>query len=452
MTDKRKKTKSPRQIAVEILDRIDRKGAYAEALLDAALTGEGITNPHDRRLLTELVYGTLRMRGRMDWIVARLYKGDAAALERPIPNILRIGLYQLLFTDRIPPFAAVNETVAIAKKECPAAAGLVNAILRNALRQKENIAWPETAKDPGKAIAVFHSHPRWLVERWLDRYGIEETIAVCRANNAIPPLAVRVNGLKTSREKAIAALASEGITADAARFSPDGIILPDPAANLRETAAFREGLIRIQDEASQLIARLVAPRPGERILDLCAGSGGKTLHLAALMENRGEIVAVDLHPDKLRRLTSEADRLGVTIATTYPADAACMPEGFRNAFERVLLDAPCSGLGTLRRNPEIRWRIVPADIEAGMSLQKRLLESAAHCVKPGGLLVYSVCTVTPEENESVAAELPAMRPEFKRIPPEGIAPELIDADGFFRTTPYRHGMDGFFGAVFTRIG
>jgi len=451
MTDKRKRLKTPRELAVEILNRIDQQGAHAEPLLDAALSGEGILpNPHDRGLLTELVYGTLRMRGRMDWIIARLYKGDAAALEAPVPNILRTGLYQLLFTDRIPAFAAVNEAVGIAKKECPAAAGLVNAILRNALREKDNIAWPDMAKDPGKAIAVLHSHPRWLVERWLDEYGIDETIAICRTNNAIPPLAVRVNGLKTSREQTIAALAAEGIAAEKTRYSADGLLLTGSAAGLRETAAFRNGLIRVQDEASQLVARLVAPRPGERILDLCAGAGGKTLHLAALMENRGEMVAVDLHPDKLRLLAAEAGRLGVTIATTHTGDAAAAPESFRATFDGVLLDAPCSGLGTLRRNPEIRWRIVPQELEKSMSLQKRLLRGAADCVKPGGRLVYCVCTATPEENEAVVSDLLSTRPGFKHLPPEGIPPELIDADGFFRTFPPRHGTDGFFGAVFIR--
>jgi 16S rRNA (cytosine967-C5)-methyltransferase len=445
-----KKQKSPRELAVEILNRIDQKGGYAEPLLDAALSGEGIPNPHDRGLLTELVYGTLRMRGRLDWIVSRLYRGDDAALETPVRNIIRTGLYQLLFTDRIPPFAAVNEAVGIAKKGCPAAAGLVNAILRNALREKESIAWPDMARDPGRAIAVLHSHPRWLVERWLDEYGIDETIAICRTNNGIPPLVVRVNGLKTSREKAVAALAAEGITAEKTRFSPDGVLLSTPAAGLRETAAFRDGLVRVQDEASQLVARLVAPRPGERILDLCAGAGGKTLHMAALMENRGEIVAVDLHPDKLNLLAAEAGRLGVAIVKTHTADATAMPDLFRGAFDGVLLDAPCSGLGTLRRNPEIRWRIVPPDLEKSMSLQKRLLRKAADCVKPGGRLVYSVCTETPEENEAVVVDLLSTRSEFKRIPPEGIPPELVDADGFFRTFPHRHGTDGFFGAVCVR--
>jgi len=452
MTDERKRQKSPRELAVEILNRIDQKGAHAEPLLDAALSGTGIQNPQDRGLLTELVYGTLRMRGRLDWIVGRLYRGDDAALETPVRNILRTGLYQLLFTDRIPPFAAVNEAVGIAKKSCPAAAGLVNAILRNALREKESIAWPDMAKDPGRAIAVLHSHPRWLVECWLDRYGIDETIAICRANNTIPPLAVRVNALKTSREKAIAALAGEGITAETARFSPDGIILPNPAAGLRETAAFRHGLIRVQDEASQLVARLCAPKPGEQVLDLCAGAGGKTLHIAALMENRGKITAVDLHPDKLRLLAAEAGRLGATIVETHPGNAAGTPEAFRIAFDRVLLDAPCSGLGTLRRNPEIRWRITPADLEKCSRIQRRLLRSAADCVKPDGRLVYTTCAVTAEENENVVGDFLAGHPEYTRISPDGIPPALVDAHSFFRTFPHRHAMDGFFGAVFVRTG
>lgn len=449
--DTSKKPKSARAIAVEILERIDRKGDYAEPLLDAALSGEGLPNPHDRALLTELVYGTLRMRGRLDWIITRIYKGDAASLELPIPNILRTGLYQLLYTDRIPAFAAVNEAVAIAKKERPAASGLVNAILRNALREKDNIAWPEMAKDPGKAIAVIHSHPRWLVERWLDVYGIEETIAICRDNNRMAEPVVRVNRLKATADEAIASLAAEKIAAGKTRYSPDGLFL-STAAGLRETAAFRNGLIRVQDEASQLIARLVGPSPGEKVLDLCAGAGGKTVHLAALMENKGGITAVDLHPDKLHLLTADAGRLGVTIATVHAGNAATLPESFQGAFDRVLLDAPCSGLGTLRHNPEIRWRLTQAEIEKSMSLQKRLLRKAADCVKSGGRLIYSVCTVTPEENESVVAELLTSRPEFTRIPPEGIPPELVDADGFFRTFPHRHATDGFFGALFSRRG
>lgn len=439
-----------RRIAVEILNRIDAEGAHAEPLLDAALAGTKIANPHDRGLLTELVYGTLRMQGRLDWVIGQLYRGDAAALETAVRNILRIGLYQLLLSDRIPPFAAVNEAVAIARDVSPAASGLVNAILRNALRKKDAIAWPDMAKSPEKAIAALHSHPPWLVRRLLAQFDMEATIAICRANNSIPPLTLRVNTLKGSREHALAALAEAGIAAEPTLYSGDGILLTSPAPGLRGTALYKAGLIRIQDEASQLIGRIVAPEPGERILDLCAGSGGKTLHLAALMENRGSITALDLHSERLRMLRDEAGRLGASIVETRTGDAAIPVEGFLKMFDRVLLDAPCSGLGTLRRNPEIRWRLVPADLNRCMQTQKFLLGSAADCVRPGGRLVYSVCTVTPEENEMVIGDFLRNHPDFRLMPPANLPPALIDARGCFRTSPHLQGMDGFFAALLVR--
>jgi 16S rRNA (cytosine967-C5)-methyltransferase len=436
-----------RQIAVEILNRIDSEGAYAEPLLDAALSGTALTSPPDRGLLTELVYGTLRMQGRLDWIIGQLYRGDTVALETAVRNILRTGLYQLLFTDRIPPFAAVNEAVGIARDISPAASGLVNAILRNALRKKDAIIWPDMVKAPEKAIAVLHSHPPWMVRRLLAQFDMEETIAICRANNAIPPFALRVNTLKASREHALAALAEAGISAEPTPFSIDGIILTSSASGLRETASYKEGLIRIQDEASQLISQIVAPKPDERILDLCAGAGGKTLHLAALMENRGSITALDLHLERLRMLREDAGRLGVSIVETQTGDAAIPAESLRKIFDRVLLDAPCSGLGTLRRNPEIRWRLVPTDLNQCMQTQKLLLKSAAECVRPGGRLVYSVCAVTPEENEIVIGDFLRNHPDFRLMPPANLPPALIDAQGYFRTSPHLQGMDGFFSAL-----
>lgn len=439
-----------RQIAVEILTRIGREGAYAEPLLDTALSGTAILNPRDRGLLTELVYGTIRMQGRLDWIIAQLYRGDASAIEMTVLNLLRTGLYQIWFTERIPPFAAVNEAVRIARDISPAASGLVNALLRNALRKKDAIVWPDMATAPEKAIAVLHSHPAWLVRRLLAQFGEEETIAICRANNTIPPMTLRVNTLKMSREQAVATLAGEGIVAKPTPFSADGIAIRPPAARLRETAAYRAGVIRIQDEASQLIAPLVAPRPGEKILDLCAGAGGKTLHLAALMENRGSITALDLYSERLRMLREERDRLGVSIVDTRTGDAAMPAEDFRERFDRVLLDAPCSGLGTLRRNPEIRWRLTPGDLNRCMQTQKRLLANAALCTRPGGRLVYSVCTGTPEENEIVIGDFLRHHPAFTLLPPEHLPPALMDTEGYFRTYPHRQGMDGFFAALLIR--
>lgn len=442
---------SPRRMAVDILTRIESGGAYAEPLLDSALAGKGLANPHDRALLTELVYGTLRTRGRLDWIIAQLYRGDPAALEMTVRNILRTGLYQLWFTDRIPGFAAVNEAVEAARALVPAASGLVNALLRNALRKKDAIPWPQRGEDPAAAIAVLDSHPLWLVRRLLAQFGEAQTEAICRANNTVPPVTLRVNTLKGSPAGVLAALHREGLEAEATPFSPEGLRLRS-AAGLRETKAYREGLFRVQDEASQLIARLVDPRPGERLLDLCAGVGGKSLHLAALMNDRGAIVALDRRAESLRRLREEKRRLGVASVETRQADAAALPAGLRDAFARVLLDAPCSGLGTLRRNPEIRWRLAPRDLGEYMRTQRRLLHSAADCVMPGGRLVYSVCTGTPEENELVVADLLKNRPDFTPAPPPaggGLA-AFFAADGFFRTFPHRHGMDGFFAAALDR--
>jgi 16S rRNA (cytosine967-C5)-methyltransferase len=444
------KKSTPRRIAVEILNRVEEGGAFAEPLLNATLSGTELENPADRGLLTELVYGTLRMRGRLDWVIAELYRGSAAELETTVRNILRTGLYQMRFTDRIPPFAAVNEAVEIARDLAPAAAGLVNAILRNSLRKGDAVAWPDIINNPAKAIAVLHSHPLWLVRRLLASHGVEETIAICGVNNTVPPLTLRVNSLKASRDRAIAALLEEKIAAEGARFSPDGITVISPAAALRKTACYRKGLIRVQDEASQLVTRLVAPEPGEKLLDLCAGSGGKTLHLAALMGNSGSITALDVQPARLRMLRGEAKRLGVTIAETRPGDAVEPVYSFRETFDRVLLDAPCSGLGTIRRNPEIRWRITPADINRCRELQDLLLTKAAEYVRPGGRLVYSVCTVTPEENEVVIGRFLKERADFHLISPDTFPPALIDGRGFFRSEPHIHGMDGFFGAVLVR--
>lgn len=443
---------SPRRLAVDILIRIETGGAYAEPLLDNALAGKALTAPPDRALLTELVYGTLRRRGPLDWIIARLYKGDPATLEPAVRSILRTGLYQLWFTDRIPPFAAVNEAVEIARLLAPAASGLVNGLLRNALRKKEAIAWPERGEDPAMAIAVLDSHPLWLVKRWLAQFDEEQTAAICRANNVAPPVTLRVNTLKGSRAAAIAALARDGFRVEPTRYSSEGLQLISPGAALRETRAYREGLFRLQDEASQLIGRLVAPLPGERVLDLCAGAGGKTLHLAALMSNSGTIVAIDRRGESLTRLRDDARRLGITIVETRTADAELLPEPLRQGFDRVLLDAPCSGLGTLRRNPEIRWRLTPKDFREAMQVQRRLLRSAADAVKPGGRLVYSVCTLTPEENELVVDDLLRRRPDFVtlRPPQEILPPGSTDERGFLRTVTHLHGLDGFFAAVLVR--
>jgi len=439
---------SPRKTAVQILNRIDEKGAFAEPLLDDALSRDRSSPDHDRKLLTQLVYGTLRMRGRLDWIIGRLYRGDEKHMDAALLNILRIGLYQIFFTDRIPDFAVVDEAVEIAKKMHPRGAGLVNAVLRTALREKPYIAYPDPGKDPAHHVSIVHSHPRWLAEKWMGTLGIDETIALCGADNETPPLTIRVNRLKTTRDQLGKELIDEGYKVQSTAFSPDGlnIQIPGPVRGLRH---FREGYFQIQDEASQMVACLLDPMPGERIMDVCSGAGVKTTHLAEIMGNRGRIVALDIHEGKLKALKGLAGRLGATIIETLGGDAGVdQGDDFREAFDRVLVDAPCSGLGTLRRNPEIKWRLTPKDMKTFPPLQKKILGRSALYLRRGGILVYSTCTIAEEENEKVVHAFLAENKDFKPIrPPAFVDERLIDDQGFFRTLPHRHGTDGFFGAV-----
>lgn len=444
--------KTPRHSAVEILNRVEEQGAFAEPLLDAYLSGNLQINIHDRRLITQLVYGTLRMRGYLDWIIGRFYRRKSISMDVVIKNILRTGLYQLLFTERIPYFAIVDEAVEITKKIHPAGSGLVNAILRNAIRKKDEIVYPDIEKDPSHHISIVHSHPLWMVNKWIDLFGVEEAAALCKANNEIPPATVRVNTLKTTRERTMEELSQFGFDAKVTTYSPDGLTISKPSMPIRDTTCYSAGHIQVQDEASQLIVRLVDPKPGDNIIDICAGVGGKTTHLAAMMNNRGSITALDINTEKIESLRINAKRLGVTIVDTYVGDARKKPENtFFERFDKILIDAPCSGLGTLRRNPEIKWRTTPEDVNKCSILQKALLECAARYLKDGGSLIYSTCTITPEENEAVIEDFIVRHRNFICIhPSDTIHLSLVDERGYFRSYPHRHGTDGFFGAVLVK--
>jgi 16S rRNA (cytosine967-C5)-methyltransferase len=444
---------SARSLAVQILNRIDQAGLFAEPLLDQALSRGILTDVHDRRLLTEIVYGTLRMRGRIDWVIALFYKGDPATMDGGVRNILRTALYQFFFTDRIPAFAIVDEAVKLVKATHPTASGLVNAILRNVLRKEKEIPWPDIEIDPAVHISVCHSHPLWLVKRWIMSFGLEETLELCRANNAIPPLNVRVNRLKATREEVMQHLQRSGFTVRETEFSPDGLVLTHPAIPVRDTFSYKEGQIQVQDEASQLAARLLDPRAGEKILDACAGAGVKASHLAEIMKNQGTVTAVDISRQKVRALRENTDRLGIVIVEPLVRDLREDPgETFRGAFDGILLDVPCSGLGTLRRNPEIKWRITAQDLHRHAVLQKRLLGVAAGCLRQGGRLAYSTCSVMSEENEAVITDFLSRHRDFRCIRAPAFIPQsMVTEQGFFKTRPDRHGTDGFFGAILQRI-
>jgi len=306
-------------------------------------------------------------------------------------------------------------------------------------------------KQPAEHIATFYSHPFWLVKTWINVFGKDETLSLCKANNEMPPLTIRINRLKTSQEELEQKLKAGGFSYTKTKFSPDGIVLTDSTGPIQKTESFREGLLRIQDEGAQLISYLVKPKFNDNILDVCAGTGGKTTHLA-ILNNDGHILAIDRHAGKLADLRKETARLGIKNIQTQQSDLGMLlPVELTEKFDQVLVDAPCSGTGTLRRNPEIKWRIQAADLEVYAATQKTILQNAAAAVKKGGRLIYCTCSLLPAENEDVIRQFLVNNPQFVICPiPETIQKSLIDKSGFFRTYPHIQNMDGFFGAILHR--
>ncbi|MBW2637297.1 MAG: 16S rRNA (cytosine(967)-C(5))-methyltransferase RsmB [Deltaproteobacteria bacterium] len=443
---------SSRSLASHILTRIEEERAFAEPLLDSLLSRNILSQQKDKNLCTQLVYGTLRMRNRIDWVVRSLYKGDFAAMETGLKNILRVALYQIIFTDRIPSYAAVDEAVKITKEEYPGRDGLANGILRNAIRKMDRIRYPRFGKDPDRHISVYHSHPLWLVRKWMRELGAEETLELCRSNNEIPPLTARVNELKMARFEVIEKLSSEGVETRPTRFSPDGVVVSGLSVPGGEMELFKKEMLQFQDEASQLVSHLVDPRPGDRILDLCAGSGIKTTHMAALMKNRGTILALDIQGKKLSNLKEMSRRMGASIIDCMVGDATeDLGERYHGKFDRVLVDAPCSGLGTVRRKPEIKWHITKKAIDNMAALQKKILNRSARYLTKGGVLVYSTCAIACEENEDVIRDFLETNKEFRCGRPTGISiQDMIGDDNLFRAYPHRDGTDGFFGALLVK--
>ncbi|MBI2371203.1 MAG: 16S rRNA (cytosine(967)-C(5))-methyltransferase RsmB [Deltaproteobacteria bacterium] len=437
-----------RSVALEVLERVERDAAFSDLALDAALDRSGMEE-RDRALATQLVYGVLRWQGALDYALGTVCHEPLERTAPEVRRLLRLGAYQLLFLDRVPAAAAVNEAVKLARRAHPVwVVSFVNAVLRRVARHGHSLLVPAPDLDPTARLTIEGSHPAWLVRRWVEEWGIDETRALCLANNAIPPITIRCNRLRVTREDLRAALAGEGVTASPTTFSPEGLIVTGGPPPMR-TTAFQKGWLHVQDEASQLVAYLVDPQPGEQVLDVCAAPGGKTTHMAQLMADQGSLVALDSHPGRLQALEETCRRLGVTNVQTVKQDATepfALPAGA--GFDRALVDPPCSGLGVLRRNPEAKWRLTPEVPGELQPLQEAILEQAAGWVRRGGLLVYSTCTLAREENEEVIAHFLARHPEYRvedfrktRLPSFHL---LLDAAGRFRTFPHRHGMDGFF--------
>lgn len=445
---------SAREMALRALYNIDQKRTYARLALDSLL-GPYPLDPPDRALATELVYGVTRRRNTLDWIINQYASRPVTKMTPWIRNILRMGVYQLMYLERIPASAAGNEAVELAKKYGHAGtARFVNGIMREFARRREEIAFPAMDEDLVAHISLKYSHPPWLVERWLKRLGPDNTMDLCEANNRTPPLVVRANRLKVTRERLKEALEAEGVEVEESPDLPEALVIGG-FPSLDGLDSFRQGWFSIQDESSMMVGRVVAPRPGEMVIDACSAPGGKATHLAELMGNRGKVIAADVHEHKLPLIRDNCRRLGVTIVVPLCADGRTLGDLFPGQADRVLVDAPCSGLGVLRRRPDARWAKSPEVIKELSLLQRELLHGASGCVRPGGVLVYSTCTTEPEENEEVREDFLQHHPEFE---PEDLRPflparfraEQSASQGYLQLYPHIHGTDGFFIARFSR--
>ena len=440
--------KNPRAICLDILNRIEEADRHPDTLLTDSFKQYRNLTSLDRAFLTELTYGVLRWRGRLDWLIRHFSKVPFEKIELGILNILRLGLYQILFLSKTPFSAAVNESVKLAKGiRGKGGAGFVNGILRSILREKEQIPYPDFSENSVLHISVVESHPLWLVRRWAEEVGLEETMKICTFNNQISTLTLRANTLKINGKDLIEKLRERGLRPFPCSFSEEGILLEDPPPT-SELPFLKEGLYIIQDEASQLVTSILDPKRGERILDACAAPGGKTTHIAQRMENKGEIYALDLIKGKLGQIEEMCQRLGIKIVKTMKGDARSplpTPKGMK--FDRVLADVPCSGFGTLRRNPDLKWRRNEEDIGRLAELQSSILRNLAPYVKEGGILVYSTCTVFHEENEDVVERFLDGHSEFRLDQIREVLPEKCHSfikKRYFKTFPPKDTMDGFF--------
>jgi len=444
-----KSSSSPaRRWAYDILLRVEAESAYASPLI-ASLPETNLSR-EDRALIQEIVLGVLRWRASLDYFI-ELYSGRSVdQLDLPVAVALRMGLFQLRHLTRIPASAAVNESVNLIKRaRMSSAAGLVNAVLRKAATQLDDEAGAGIVGRTQRA-AVELSHPLWLLEHWQAMLGVEETKQLALANNSPPPTAFRINTIVRSAGDVIRDLESKGVAIRESSLARGAFVVESGPSKIVNQSA-RSGLIYIQDEASQAVSTLLAPQSGDRVLDLCAAPGSKSTHIAALTDDKAWVVACDRHSHRLTTLRAGCERLGISSVDAIALDATrALPfDASTPRFKRVLVDAPCSGTGTLRSNPEIKWRLTADDLKRLAELQFKLLKQGSRWLAPAGRLVYSTCSIEPKENEEVVRRFLIGTRYFHLREPAARA-DLITADGFVRTFPHRHGCDGFFAAVFER--
>lgn len=431
-----------RAIALNILNEIYQQNAYANISLSRNLYKYDITE-QDRRFITELVYGTVKAGDTLLWILKKFVSRPLAKIEPAVVNILRLGIYQIVFMDKVPASAACNEAVNLAKKfSNPGSAKFVNGVLRNLIRQPKKYAMPTGNK--ASEIAVREQHPLWLVKKFIHTFGSEAALALCRFDNTNAPLVLRTNTLKTTREELMEKLQDCGCEVTPSPLAPEGIICTSHAS-LNKLEPLQKGMAQVQDESSMLVAHVLNPQPGDFIIDTCSAPGGKTTHIAALMRNEGTVIAGDVYEHKLKLINENAARLGINIIKTQLTDARKIGEKYPHRADKVLVDAPCSGLGVLRRKPDSRWNKTENLLAELPALQLEILNSAALAVKKGGVLVYSTCTIMPEENINVVNAFLKNHPEFTLDDVHKFLPfKHKSKDKTLQLMPHIDRTDGFF--------
>lgn len=437
-----------REVALRVLHQVDTGGAFVDLALKKGLQSTQMS-PRDRALAAEISYGATRYLLYLDWVIQEIARRPGDRVDPWSRNILRLTLYQLLYLDRVPGPAACHAGVELAKKYAPRGGDkFVNGVLRNFLRQQGSLVLPDRSRGPVKYLSLRYSFPQWMVSRWVQALGEGEAELLLASLNRVAPLEVRANTLKNDRAELKEVLGEGGVGAEEGRYAPQALSLKArvPLASLE---AFKQGLFHIQGQSSMLASLLLAPRPGETILDSCSGPGGKASHLGELMENRGRVLCCDLHSHRLELVRKNGVRLGLHNLEMLPGDARDLPRELVGKVDRALVDAPCSGLGVVARKPDLKWKRGPGDIKGLPVLQGELLQEAARLLRPGGTLVYSVCTLEEEETGEVCRKFTRENPGFScssLVPylPGDLAREPGASGGALYIYPHRHRLDGFF--------
>ncbi len=433
-----------RYLAVRILSRFERSDSYLDKLISHELLNNDLTQ-QDKALLTELINGVVRWRGKLDWALTGFYNGDYQKCLNIVKNSMRVGLYQIMFLDRIPAYAAIDESVEIVKHiQGEKTAGIVNGVLRNLHRNLDKIRYPDKSDDPVYYFSIIHSHPKWLVKKWIERFGVDETEKLLIANNERPYVPIRVNLLKSDTEKIKEIFDKYEVKYIQCPYLEQTLLVHNPKYDLVGTELFKTGEITIQDPSASLAVKLASPAPGSTLLDVAAAPGGKSFFLAELMKDQGKIIALEKYSSKMRFIEEGKKRLGLNSIEELVDDARLIR--LKEKVDFIFADVPCSGLGTLRKKPDIKWKRDLEDIAKIVTLQKEIISNSVKNLKTGGILIYSTCTIEPEENEQVIEWLLKEYPELKLDPAENYLPAEVCKDGFMQTFPHIHGIDGAFAA------